>query len=487
MASKKKATVINCSALNKRSGAGTSYKVVTSVKKGYTGTVTTSKKVGSSTWYKWSDGTWSSGNYLKITSESSKTNKTSKEKTTKKKSTKKKKTTGKSMINPDKGSGKSAASETDKADNGSVFAKYKKKNKKSVAVSNDTGLTSTQIVDNDPIFKDGYSKKVDGKDNFSLGYSFISTEVNSIKESFSLTSSPKIIGGDSDIHKLFHMNFNRFKLPYPDTALQKSFGYVFFTRPDCNLLTSSGELRDDIKKLPEYYYLYKSGHRDFKSLTDKYYDVNHSFHPLLSNLATSFELSDENIETVEHGESYTGHKVIYGGTDTKSKSGGTFTVGFTDNKWLDIYRIVKLWEMYINDVKRGLISPTRSCIQNKILDYAASAYYILVGPDGEDILFWSKYYGVFPTISPSSEFSFRKGDLMATPNYSIPFAYSFKKDFSVFSLAEFNMLGKDDFRYRNVYNPDILSTGLTWTGAPFIETQLSSSGTVSYKLRFRVE
>lgn len=486
MASKnRKATVVNCSDLNKRSGAGTSYKVVSSVKKGYTSTVTTSKKVGSSTWYKWKDGTWSNGKYLEL--EASGTIVTNKD--TKNTETKKKKT----MINKNKKSSKSTASSVNKADkNGSNFAKYKKENRGSTAVANAsdfTSLTSTKNnVSSKLIFNDGYSTKVEGKDDFTLKYSFISKQVNSIKRSFNILSDAgNIKGTDTSIHKAFHMNFNRFKLPYPDVALQKTFGYVFFTRPNCNLLKEDGGLLPDIKKLPEYYYLYKTGHRAFKSLTANYYDATHSFHPLLSNLATSFELSDENIESIEHGESFTGHKIIYGGMDTKSKTGGTFTVGFTDNKYLDIYRIVKLWQMYISDVKRGLISPTRTNIQNKILDYAASAYYILVGPNGEDILFWSKYYGVFPTVSPSSEFSFRKGDLMATPNYSIPFAYSFKKDFSVFSLAEFNMLGKDDFKYRETYDPNILSTGLTWVGAPFIETILHSNGNVSYKLRFRVE
>lgn len=484
MASSKKATVINCSYLNKRSGAGTSYKVVSTVKKGYSGTVTTSKKVGSSTWYKWSDGTWSNGKYLKLVSTSTSNNKNS-SKSSSGKSTKKK-----TMFNTNKKSTKSSSSKTNKADKGSNFAKYKKNNNGSEAVANKsdfTMLTSTSNnVKSGLIFKAGYSSKVEGKDDFTLKYNFINSQINSIKKSFNLTPKTEIEGNDSTLHKVFHMNFNRFKLPYPDEALQKSFGYVFFTRPDCNLLKENGNLREDVKKLPEYYYMFKTGRRAFKSLTNNYYEANHSFHPLLSNLATSFELSDENIETIEHGEAYTGHKIIYGGTDIKSKTGGTFTVGFTDNKRLDVYKILKTWEMYISDVKRGVLSPTRVNIKKKILDYAASAYYILVGPNGEDILFWSKYYGVFPTTSPSSEFSFRKGDLMATPNYSIPFAYSFKKDFSVFSLAEFNMLGNEEFKYREVYDSDILSVGLTWTGAPFIETVLHEDGGVSYKLRFRV-
>ena len=123
---------------------------------------------------------------------------------------------------------------------------------------------------------------------------------------------------------------------------------------------------------------------------------------------------------------------------------------------------------------------------NKVLDYAASAYYFLLGPDGEEILYWSKFTGVFPTASPSAEFSWKKGELMATPNYSIPFAYSWKKDEDIYHLAEFNTLSAKTYEYREIYDPYIQTVGTTWVGAPFVETSVSKDGDIRYKLRFRV-
>lgn len=85
----KTAKVVNCSVLNKRSGAGTSFKITGSLKSGHSGVVVDSKKVGSSTWYKWKDGGWSNGKYLKITKSqtTNKNTKANKEKEAKKKTT----------------------------------------------------------------------------------------------------------------------------------------------------------------------------------------------------------------------------------------------------------------------------------------------------------------------------------------------------------------------------------------------------------------
>lgn len=70
---------VTASSLNMRSGAGTSYKVVGSISKGTKITTSSSKKVGSTTWYKTTSGGktgWVSGKYLsKVSGSDSKTNK----------------------------------------------------------------------------------------------------------------------------------------------------------------------------------------------------------------------------------------------------------------------------------------------------------------------------------------------------------------------------------------------------------------------------
>ena len=126
----------------------------------------------------------------------------------------------------------------------------------------------------------------------------------------------------------------------------------------------------------------------------------------------------------------------------------------------------------------------------KTLDYPCSVYYIITAEDGETILFWSKYYGVFPTNVPSSSYSWTKGNTLASPEVSITYQYSFKEDFNPVSLVEFNLNSRIDSlsnpKYEPVYNEHLGSSGYTWVGRPFIETVTDNDSGKDYyfKLRF---
>lgn len=496
----KTAKVVNCSLLNVRSGAGTSYSILKNVKKGYSADVTDSKKVGSSTWYKWKSGGWSNGKYLKITKSGGAD--TSKKKTDNKNKDKNTKGNNKGLLT-DKKRPKPKTNKNDTSKAGIIgknYVKYKNKNENlSWKYSDNKELTAhkSDFKSGNPkdptTFTTGYSGLRDGEADFTIDTDYISTDIKNIKAGLNLPVNNTHVriydaNGNAEtktIFALMHNKFNRFKLPYPDEALGKTFGYVFFTRPQLHLLDTDNRLLDNLINLPDYYYMFMANKTIFRSLTGGF-SSKHRFHPFLSNMVTSFDITDETLDTQEHGESNTGHKVVYGLTDTKSTVAGSFNVNFVDNKRLEVYKTVHLWVKYINDIKKGIIKPTRAVMLNKVLDYASSAYYFLLGPDGEEILYWSKYTGVFPTTSPSAEFAWRKGELMATPNYSIPFAYSWKKDEDIYHLAEFNTLSAKTFMYREIYDPEIQTVGTTWVGAPFVETAVSKDGDIRYKLRFRV-
>ena len=59
---------------------------------------------------------------------------------------------------------------------------------------------------------------------------------------------------DGVVEKL-STQFNRFKMAFPDEELTKTFAYVFFTRPDLNILTSSTKLSSQADADPLYNYL----------------------------------------------------------------------------------------------------------------------------------------------------------------------------------------------------------------------------------------
>lgn len=283
--------------------------------------------------------------------------------------------------------------------------------------------------------------------------------------------------------------FNRFKIAYPETVLTKTFAYLFFTRPDLNLFSDKNTLIPKVSNDPFYYYMFKNNKDLLLSLTGRNFSYAHDFNPFLSNKAGSFELKDEYVDTDEYGETFTGWKIKYGKNNVKSKSADAFSITYTDDNNYNIYKIHKAWVDYISKVYRGEFSPTRSNIINRTIDYACSVYYFLCGADGETILFWTKYTGVFPTTIPSSRSSW-DGGVGKAPEYNINYEYSWKEDMMPTSLAEFNKNSERETstKYAKIYDYDLGSTGKTFVGTPFVETiDDVHNNTYLYKLRFRTE
>lgn len=321
-------------------------------------------------------------------------------------------------------------------------------------------------------------------ENYAIDTSWTKQYVNIIKRNHNI-----YVQGDENIMKSQFEHFNRFKQEFPDLALDKTFAHVFITRPDLNIFASTSKtsaLHPQVAKDPNCYYLHKT-RPEILTCLSKNHSANHHFNTFLCNKAASFEVSDEFIKTGEMGETFTGHKVSFGKNITESRTAGSFSIQYQDDKELNVLKMHKIWVEYISKVYRGEWSPKQSYMTDKILDYPVSVYYILTAGDGETILFWTKYYGVYPTNIPSSTLSYSKGSMVQMPEYSITYQYSFKEDFNPLALAEFNMNSKGGgFTYNKIYEPTLLSTGRTFCGSPFIDT-VNTNGEYAYKLRFRKE
>lgn len=289
--------------------------------------------------------------------------------------------------------------------------------------------------------------------------------------------------------------YNKYKWKNGDAQLTKSFAHVFFTRPDCNILVPTGKgigkLAGALNHLSEYYYALKHSPELLRQLTQDSAMYNHELMMFLSNKANSFELSDEYINDQTYGTSLTGFKVAYGTDSSESKTAGDFSIQYIDDRDLNVYHLHKLWTDYIAHVFRGRHSPKTDYIYYKILDYVTSVYYFLLAEDGETVIFWSKYWGVFPIEAPSSAFSFAMDNPggVRMPELRIKYRYSWKEDFNPLTLIEFNEHTRNlPLEYRNSYNPNLAGTGGSWSGLPFLETIGEANGDgVPYtiKLRFR--
>ena len=299
--------------------------------------------------------------------------------------------------------------------------------------------------------------------------------------------------------------YNRFKLPTPDSVLQKCFAHVFFVKPHCNIKLSANQKSMDeasndnavFANNPNYMYAASSSPEIIKELSYDGGNQTSDFSFILSNAAISFSLNDEYINTDTYGTGYTGYKVAYGKHGVESRTAGDFTVTFRDDRNLSIYRLIKLWDDYIDGCYTGTYAPKASTIDEHVLDYAAAAYYILTAEDGETILFWSKYYGVFPSTIPSNQYSWSAGTLISQITLDVKFNYSWKEDYNIQAISEFNynshlenVISANTVEMIPTYNANLGTAGRTWVGPPFIETVYENgdsygSGNMVFKLRFR--
>ena len=284
--------------------------------------------------------------------------------------------------------------------------------------------------------------------------------------------------------------YNRYKTPNYNEILSRGFPHIFFVRPDCNILTNNGsEVVSDNKHHDLFEY---AAHANIDLLQElshsKYGGRKNDFMMSLSNRAISFNANDEAIETGEYGHTYTGYKIAYGKNDIKSKTAGNISVQFKDDRNFYIYQLIRCWVEYISGVYRGELFPRTANIVDKVLDYASAIYYIIVAEDGETILFWSKYYGVFPTSIPATQYSWSAGNTIFSPELSVEFQYSFKRDFSPYLVTEFNHNSgiTSATQYEPTYDKFLNSAGKSWVGTPFIEIS-TESGSYELKLRYSTE
>lgn len=284
------------------------------------------------------------------------------------------------------------------------------------------------------------------------------------------------------------INFNRWRNTHPDYHLPSTKAFVFITRPDLNLFEggATDKMNTAIAGTSDaaFFATAIKRHQFLSYSLTTPYSGTHDFIPLITNAVTSMDVADSSIETKEYGETLTGWKIVYGDNLIKSQTAGTFTMGFTEDNKLSISFLHYIWLKYIDGVARGIFRPKDMYMDMKIIDYASSVYYFLTDQSGEDLLFWTKYYGVFPTNYPSSVFGFNGGTPLKLPEINIQYAYSFKEDMNPLALAEFNNNSAHDgnYTFAPAYNEKTLRGDISMVGAPFISTE---DGGYTFKLRFQ--
>lgn len=276
-------------------------------------------------------------------------------------------------------------------------------------------------------------------------------------------------------HILFN-SYNRFKIPIVDTEFRKGFRYIFITRPECYLMCTSGTLCDQASKDTDFLTAnYRNPHL-IKLLSPYYitqpipYEGNtgkHNWNYFISNKAQGLSVAPTvlsiNDKTTHSVEGYT----VSTGMNLESRQGSSIDINFTDTKNMEVFEYFRLWMLYIYKRKRGIFAPPFNGYQynngfismqssengrvsvkvpagypmyhpyDRAIEYCASLYDVITDETGEKILYWCKYYGIFPT-SVSPNLSNENNAALTTMTSSVTFKYHYRLENNITSLVEFN-------------------------------------------------
>jgi len=254
------------------------------------------------------------------------------------------------------------------------------------------------------------------------------------------------------INPVEQFNPTRRRGAYVDPAIGTSW-YFFLTSPSCNMLAGNlyqhpylrNMSADNVGRKLLNFLAYNVKDESGMSLN------NEPFIPLVTNTALSFSPQDTSSQTTNYGETWTRIKNYFIGEDNDSKSGGSFSVEYEDYQFLPNFKLHKAWYEYIQAVRRGFITPNKKCYKLREIDYMASAYYFLLAPDGETILYWCRFTGVAPTAIPYSSFS--SGD-NGPIRFSINYNFVVKEDMEPMVLSDFNLVSssKEISTFRKIKN-----------------------------------
>lgn len=294
---------------------------------------------------------------------------------------------------------------------------------------------------------------------------------------------------DKDNRHLLYIN--RFHLIDSAAAPPSRRNFIFMTRPDLNIFeldSSTGKIRNydtlnsELRVLPYFDYVKK-----FQTTTSdvlktlEFYDMPESmpresdFHTpwlnIITNQAQSYNVNPRNIDTTTSAETFHGHTIKYASPSFSHETGGTVSIQFNERRDLSLYHTIRAWVEYMNSLAIGKISPKRTHIMNAEIDYAVSLFYISTDETMENILYWEKLMGVFPTSVPDEFFGWNDVGIDFNSGYSVEFTYSIRSVMNPYDLMEINNL------YNFTTNKEVTSAGAAGIGM---------QPKISYNLRDRL-
>ena len=249
----------------------------------------------------------------------------------------------------------------------------------------------------------------------------------------------------------WHYMFNRMQFANPYYAINQPIEYIFFTKPNLNILKPGGkQLNENLRNDPFWVKMKSEYRRVISDLQeDARRDGNdmdrHVFIPMLTNaVMNNMDLPTITAETTETAATIYGTTIEYRNSSRKSTEGFDFSLEFYDNPWGDLLHFLLMYDKYEDLKSLGIVGPpseadnlTGTYRINKLLHDQFSVYkFVVSGDDRETLLYWTKATGVYIKNVPLDPFTQPKEGLQT---YSVDFHAQFiDAGMNPYTLYDFN-------------------------------------------------
>lgn len=263
-----------------------------------------------------------------------------------------------------------------------------------------------------------------------------------------------------------HFTYWRYK-NLPDADLFRgAYVHIFITRPDLHLLDRfdtgpRAKFRNDVMANRELYSLVMLNPEGALSLIGRWQtkamtDIN----LFLSNRACGVSLSNETLDDHSFVDNFTKINMSFGGRMDNQE--GNFDITFAETDDMSVSNTILLWMKYIHATYTGLLSPLcdgKWTDRNNVnmghhhpiwrrLDSLASAYVIATDMTQRKVIFWRKYFGIYPTHSSGSGMSFSDSRMAEdVRKVTTSFKYTTFRTNNIADLYAFNRLSDLNYTF----------------------------------------
>lgn len=334
----------------------------------------------------------------------------------------------------------------------------------------------------------------------------------------------------------WYEKFNRFGALDPYNNLSFAKEYVFFTKPDCHIVTpntmnlqpvlSQDTFFDDLlKRYPHVIQQLQNSAGTFDGQDNNI--TTNPFMVLLSNaVKNTIDFQSISATEMDNATNMWGTSIPYRKDAWTGDENIDFSLEFEDSRYLEIYHLLLAYERYERYKTAGLIYPPNisgapesgearhnfnTYIKNKELHDTFGIYRFIVGEDYETIIYYAYICGAYFNSVPRDAFNdIKNGDGL---KYSADFKAFCVVEQDPIILSNFNGLIRDsygpisgynripvfgDFGYSNIYDESLSDNfkdrvNGNWATFPYVSTQSSGNWNGSadmarqYKLQWYVE